>query len=156
MPGSFDKENQKPLRPYSYLLFALLGGALALCLTYIFNITGLTEMESYKEVADAQFFGGLSMPVMILTYCLLTPFCEELIFRRFLMNFLEKNLDIRICIVLSAALFGIYHWNLVQGLYAFIMGLLMAFMYARYKRLSVPFTIHAAANAAALAFTFLL
>ena len=54
----------------------------------------------------------------------LAPFGEEILFRGFLLqNF--KRYGVRFAIIFSAILFGIYHGNIVQTPFAFILGLLL-------------------------------
>lgn len=48
--------------------------------------------------------------------------------------------------LISAALFGLYHGNLLQGVYAFLLGLVMAWLYERFQTLAAPWVFHAAAN----------
>ena len=53
----------------------------------------------------------------------LAPFGEEILFRGFLLqNF--KRYGVRFAIIFSAILFGIYHGNIVQTPFAFILGLM--------------------------------
>jgi membrane protease YdiL (CAAX protease family) len=63
--------------------------------------------------------------------------------------------DIHLCVWLTSLLFGIYHMNLVQGLYAFLMGLVITYSYAVYRKFSIPVVAHICANAAALIITYL-
>ncbi|WP_026662289.1 CPBP family intramembrane glutamic endopeptidase [Butyrivibrio proteoclasticus] len=55
----------------------------------------------------------------------------------------------------TALLFGIYHGNLVQGVYAVIMGLVITYSYAVYRRFSVPVIAHICANAVSLLLVYL-
>lgn len=63
--------------------------------------------------------------------------------------------DIHLCVWLTSLLFGIYHMNLVQGLYAFLMGLIITYSYAVYRKFSIPVVAHICANATALVITYL-
>ena len=57
----------------------------------------------------------------------LAPFGEEILFRGFLLqNF--KRYGVRFAIIFSAILFGIYHGNIVQTPFAFILGLLLGYI----------------------------
>jgi membrane protease YdiL (CAAX protease family) len=56
-------------------------------------------------------------------------------------------------VILTAAIFGIYHLNPVQMLYGFLMGLLITFAYYRYRKLSLVFLMHSLANLVALIYT---
>lgn len=51
-------------------------------------------------------------------------------------------------VIASGVLFGIYHGNLVQGLYGSCMGILIAYMYERTHAFCVPVLFHGLANCA--------
>ena len=46
----------------------------------------------------------------------------------------------------SALVFGVFHGNLVQGVYAFLIGLFFAWLMERTQRILVPMLGHMAAN----------
>lgn len=56
------------------------------------------------------------------------PFMEELIFRLFILLPARKFMPFFAANILQAALFGIYHMNLVQGIYAFLFGLFIGYI----------------------------
>ena len=140
---------------YDYFIWAAIGGGLAFVLTYIFNALGYTKAQSYMEAAEGLFGVSSSIFVLFVLYCLVTPLMEELIFRYFIFNLIERYTKrAALSILLTSVLFGIYHMNPVQSLYAFLMGIVITYSYYRYKRLAIPFVVHAAANAVALAVTY--
>ncbi|MBQ7614568.1 MAG: CPBP family intramembrane metalloprotease [Butyrivibrio sp.] len=147
---------------YEYILWALIGAVSALVLTFIFNVTHLTEMASYQGPFQALFYRSDSLPVLITLYCFATPLAEEIIFRYYIFNTLMHSAALynhpkkaAVSILITAALFGIYHLNFVQMLYGFIMGLLITYSYYKRNVLTVPFLVHSAANAVALYYTFM-
>lgn len=76
---------------------------------------------------------------------------EELIFRGLIYKGLYKLIKKPVIpILVSSFLFGIYHLNLPQFIYAFGMGLIFGFCYYKYKKIDVPYLMHVAANAATL------
>ena len=150
------KNTSAAVRWYEYILWAGIGALAAIILTYIFNVTGLTSLSSYVEANEGLFGVSKSIPVLIVLYCLVTPVLEEIIFRYFIFNLLKKRIKkAAVSILITAALFGIYHLNPVQMLYGFLMGLLITYSYYKRPVLTIPITVHAAANAVALAYTFL-
>ena len=140
----------------THLLWALIGALSAFVLTIIFNITGLTELTTFQKAEGQLFSVSDSVAVLVILYCFATPLVEELIFRYLIFNFLYKHVKrAAVAIITTAALFGIYHLNPVQALYGFLMGLIITYSYYRHRSLSIPFIVHMAANAVALAFTML-
>ncbi len=61
----------------------------------------------------------------VLRVALLFPVLEELIFRFLIMGFLRRHCPFIAANLIQAAIFGIYHMNVVQGIYAFLLGLLI-------------------------------
>ena len=51
-----------------------------------------------------------------------------------------------VAVMISALLFGLYHGNLVQGIYAFIMGCLLALVYEWTGSFVAPVLFHMIAN----------
>ena len=137
-----------------HALWTLIGALSAFVLTVIFNVTGLTQLESFQSNESQLYYISDSLAVLIIVYCFATPLVEELIFRYFIFGFLNRHIKrAAVSILITAALFGIYHLHPVQALYGFLMGLLITYSYYRHRYLSVPFMVHLAANAVALAYT---
>ena len=63
---------------------------------------------------------------------LIGPICEEVMFRGVLMKEL-KPFGRNFAIVTSALLFGLFHGDVVQGAFAFLMGLLLGFVAMEYS-----------------------
>jgi len=56
---------------------------------------------------------------------------------------------------ISALLFGVFHGNIVQGIYGTLMGLLIAYVYEKYDNFIAPVIIHVAANFSVYILTYL-
>ena len=139
-----------------HAIWALSGALSALVLTVIFNAIGLTSLDSFSDAENRLFSISSSTAILIMMYCFATPLAEEILFRYFLFNFLNRHIKrAAVAIVLTAALFGIYHLHPVQALYGFLMGLLITYSYYRHRALTIPLVVHIAANAVALVYTLL-
>ena len=79
-----------------------------------------------------------------------SPLWEELFFRGVLFVQLKKRFSVSRAAVISALCFGLYHGNLSQGIYAFLMGLLLVSAMERYQTVAAPIAVHMGANMAAL------
>lgn len=123
--------------------------ALAVCLAMGLNLL-VTYMRlsslspTYETVASTQYSVPLSIGLVV--YGILTPITEELIFRGVLYNRIKTYFPVPIAIFLGALVFGCYHGNLVQILYAFCMGLAIQFVYELYGDLLAPILFHCSAN----------
>ncbi len=108
-----------------------------------FKLAGMSG--AYEQVAGIQY--SVSLPVGLVIYGILTPFTEELIFRGIIYNRIRKYFPVSVAIGMSALIFGCYHGNIVQMLYAMIMGLGLSLVYECYGRLlAAPVMFHCGAN----------
>ncbi|MBS6517221.1 MAG: CPBP family intramembrane metalloprotease [Clostridium sp.] len=101
------------------------------------------------QTVSASMFSLLSR---FLCSGLFIPFTEEFLFRRGMYESLreEKYLGCRGALIISSILFGLYHGRLLQGIYAGLLGALLAFLYEREKNFAVPVIVHGAANSSAV------
>jgi len=126
------------------LLFVL-GGFAALAVNYLFAIIGFTGSSvAYEQVAEKQF--ALPLWAGLILYGIVSPIAEEIVFRGIVYNRLRRQYTRGIAIVGSALIFGVYHGNVVQALYGFVLGLLIALLYEKYASFLVPVILHSAAN----------
>ena len=69
---------------------------------------------------------GKSLFMMIFWMGIVAPIAEEMIFRWLVYLRLRDHFSVLVSAVISAAFFGIYHGNVLQAVYAFILGALFA------------------------------
>ena len=131
--------------PLPALISVLSGMSLALFLNILFYATGIVNISSsFKEVSSSQASTGLLAGIIL--FGIITPVAEELVFRGIVLSRLNLGFSITPAIILSALMFGIYHGNLVQGIYGTLMGLLIGYVYIKYDALVYPILVHSGAN----------
>ncbi|MGL5259487.1 MAG: lysostaphin resistance A-like protein [Lachnospiraceae bacterium] len=117
----------------------------SLAINILFSISEFTQSSStYTQVATSQF--SLPLFMGILLYGIVTPFAEEMVFRGIVFNRMNRYFGLKMGMIGSSLLFGMFHGNIVQGIYAVILGFLMVSMYEKYNRFYVPVVIHGIAN----------
>jgi len=89
---------------------------------------------------------SVSLVEGLIIFGFVIPFVEEMIFRGVLYNKLKEYFVPVWSVFLSAMIFGMYHGNIVQLVYAFLMGSVMAYVYEKTKRFSMPVMMHCLAN----------
>lgn len=111
------------------------------------SMSGLLEQSgTYQEVAKRQYAVSLGMGLFL--YAGVSAVVEEVVFRYLLYNRLHRAAGrMAFGIVASAFLFGVYHGNIVQGVYAFIIGALMALAYVYFDDFLAPVLFHGLGNA---------
>lgn len=105
-----------------------------------------SAMESYTELVDSSGLTEYS-PVWVIATLILPPLVEETIFRGLILQYLRKaGACFIVANLLQSVLFGIFHMNLVQGVYAAFLGFLLGYLAWRYQSLIVPMAMHALFN----------
>lgn len=66
---------------------------------------------------------------LIIRIAVIQPVIEELFFRFLIFRALKKHLPVLAANLIQAVLFGLYHMKLVQGIYAFLIGLLLGVLF---------------------------
>ncbi|MDP4092938.1 MAG: type II CAAX endopeptidase family protein [Bacillota bacterium] len=77
---------------------------------------------------------------------LFAPISDELIFRGVMLNICRNHMPLALANILQAIAFGIYHGNLVQGIYALVLGLFLGYLMIWFGSLLVPVFLHVIIN----------
>lgn len=122
--------------------------AIGLCcnlvISYIVSyLETLSIAESYNQLIEFSLNGDAIF--MILSAGILAPLVEELCFRYWMFDICKEKSD-TYKIILSALMFGLAHLNIIQSTYAFIMGLILGYTYAKTKNLWCSILIHFSMN----------
>lgn len=129
----------------SYVLFAVAAAGLAIGLNLLAELAGATgHSDVYRAVAESQYSAALA--VGLVCYGILNPVAEELLFRGVLYGNLRRMIRLIPAAGISAALFGFYHGNMVQGIYAFVMGCFIAYAYEYFGDFKAAVGVHMGVN----------
>ena len=133
-------------RNRGYLIIAVTGCiALGFALNILFGITGFLENSTVTSNVQ-QYQYQVSYALGLVAYGIVMPFIEESVFRSVVYLRLRSFSTVLTSALISAALFGVYHMNILQAVYGFIMGLIFAYSYAAFRRFAVPFAMHSLTN----------
>ena len=103
-------------------------------------ITGHQMTNPLDSILNADnIFGSIFMVVII------APFVEEFLFRKVLIDRVRVYGD-KVTILLSGILFGLFHGNLFQVVYAMLLGMLLAYIYLKSGRIAYCIGIHMIVN----------
>jgi len=142
---------KEPIFRWVLLILVTVGAVLGLNL--LFNLASIpANSEAYQEVAAKQY-GGTFL-IGLICYGFITPFAEEVAFRGILYTGTRRLLNSKFALLVSAMIFGVYHGNEVQSLYAFMIGCLIAYAYEYFGSFWVTVLIHVIANVLAYCFTY--
>lgn len=134
---------KEPVQNYLFLGIATLGAMLGLNL--LLDLTGVMDNSAaYQAIAGQQYAGSIWMGLLL--YVLVSPLGEELLFRGIIYNCLKAVSGRVAAMLMAAVFFGVYHGNLVQGVYGFFMACLIIYGYEYFGDFRVPVMMHAAVN----------
>jgi membrane protease YdiL (CAAX protease family) len=139
---------------YLLVIFPIVSLIGQICDTFLylaFDVTGYEQMAVtfLKKTAKVP----LALFASIVSIVILAPITEELLFRGFLLNFLQNRFGIKIALVVSGVLFAIFHFSISQGfgnvsLLAALsfFGIMLGIMYHKHKSLIYPILLHGLFN----------
>ena len=128
-----------------YVLWVI-GVCLAgIVLNVILTQIGIAESSEGFERAQNTLSDG-SLVIKILCNCLVIPILEELLLRGIVTGQLYLMYGLIPSVFISSIFFGILHNNIVQFIYALVVGILLGLMYVKTKRLSLCIITHCLIN----------
>jgi hypothetical protein len=139
----------------------IMDGVLILSFGAFFNIliTGLFDLAIIYLPIKKQLeeFQGLMEPLMdsgfiplLIAVSISAPIFEEIIFRGIIFNDFKKGLPVWLAILTQGVLFGIFHGNWIQGVYATLVGIVLGIVYYKYKSIWAVILLHFSYNTISL------
>ena len=104
-------------------------------------INSSAYQESMTRITE-----GKSLLMMIFWMGIIAPAAEEMIFRWLIYLRLRDWLKMPVAAVISGLIFGIYHGNIVQGIYASILGTAFAWILEMSGNICSSMLLHMGAN----------
>lgn len=140
-----NRRKNVPVNNLDYLLVIFSGAALALAMNNVIALTPLPVLfTGYEDTNELLYGGGLLL--QILSAGIFACIVEEVSMRGVVYGRMKRYFGKRTAMILSALIFGIYHLNVVQGVYAFVLGLYFVWLFERYQSLWAPCAAHMSAN----------
>lgn len=123
-------------------------GAMSLLTPFFIRI-----FSNYSSVLNNITSGSDIMVLLLVVF--IAPITEELIFRGVILHMANRHITFVGANILQAVLFGIYHGNLVQGIYATLLGFLLGSIYYKYRSIIAPIFLHMLINSSAFLIYFI-
>ena len=124
----------------------LWGGSLAIILNIVFALLQIFQRFPTYGEQNQRITGNVSVLWMVIWAAVAAPLGEELVCRGLVFRRLRDYLGKWPAIVISGVMFGIYHGNVVQAIYASILGILMAILVEMTGTLWASILFHMGAN----------
>lgn len=106
--------------------------------------------ETTSLITEGSFFSAFLVAGII------APFAEEFLFRGVIYRTLNRYFSIITSILVQAILFGIFHGNMVQGVYATFLGIVFGYITYKSKSLWPAVIAHMSNNILALTLPYIL
>ncbi|MCI7738373.1 MAG: lysostaphin resistance A-like protein [Lachnospiraceae bacterium] len=131
-----------------------LGASLAYVVNFLMAVLHIFELfPSYSEQTSKVLMSNRFW-VTFLCGALIGPIAEEFVFRGLIFQRLKDYFRCPVAIVVSGLLFGIFHGNMAQFLYASVLGIIFAWFMEYFHTLEAPILLHISANAWSFALSY--
>ena len=150
MTGKFGVKSPITIQQVKQIL-AIIGITICLsvALNNIISMSPLVSMsEEYQNANDA--FYGSTLGWELLGSALITPLLEELLHRGVVYGRLRRRMTMWPAVVISALVFAILHFNIVQFTYAFLLGIVFALFVEKTGKVYPAVIAHVVANGIAV------
>lgn len=151
----FDRDGRRRMRCGEGIFAFFLGIVLCCAVNTLIRLSPLPVLFPGFTEAAGEIYGwpfvwqAVAVGVVI-------PAAEELVFRGLVFGGLRRSHSFGFCACVSAAVFGWYHGNVVQGVYGVVMGLGLAWGMERKGTVAFPALMHMGANVTSVVLTALL
>lgn len=126
---------------------------IALCLSVSLNniicMSPLVEASTEYENASNAFYGS-TIWLEVLGSGLITPILEEMLHRGVVYTRLRRMTGVWPSVIISALIFAILHFNVVQFVYALLLGIVFALLVEKTGKLYIAVLAHMVANTLAV------
>lgn len=147
--GKYPVWNQQKNLNLSVLLkLAVLGIFVQFSISFLLNLVYIVRpdvMQNYTKVMESLGSGNPSL--FSVFYVVITaPIVEEMLMRGLCLVILRKEFPFWVANIIQAFYFGMIHLNLVQGIYAFLLGMVLGAVVKRYGTLKASMYLHFVIN----------
>lgn len=100
----------------------------------------VSSLEVYNKASEELMKGNMMLSVLAIT--IFAPISEELMLRGTLFTENERLLPYKLAIILNGIVFGVFHFNLFQGAYALIGGIVICAVYYYTESIYASILLH--------------
>lgn len=128
------KKKENKVSVNNVLLMILLG----VCISSFCNMITINFME--EEIIDIN-------KILLYSYMVIIgPIFEEMVFRYVGLRFAKEEYSLKKAIVITSIVFALLHSGLFNMIYAFLIGIVLSYIYVRYRNILYPIILHISAN----------
>ena len=135
------KINRVTVKVDNLAVYVMLG--ICLSLSYNLLLCGINKVIYFTNLYDSVSNNTL---VTLITAGVLGPILEELVFRGIVYEKLKTFNKQSISTVITGVLFGLFHGNIIQFVYAFLLNFILIKSYEKENSILIPILIHVCVN----------
>lgn len=139
-----EKPQRHKMTAGQYVVAAIMCFGLAYAANFLgVLLTMLISAFTGKPVTNemAELISQLHPALVFVLTVVVAPILEEIFFRKMIVDRTIRYGE-GLAIVTSGLLFGLFHGNLNQFVYAFVIGMFLSFLYIRTGNLKIPISLH--------------
>lgn len=139
---------EKP-KAYHILLIIVLGVAAQFAISGLLSLVEIYVPSALKKYEELMEMAGITefTALTLISTSILAPLSEELTCRGVIFRLAGKiSPNFWVANIVQALAFGILHGNLVQGAYAFALGLILGLVYRQFQDIWLCMLLHASMN----------
>ena len=147
--GNYTPAPSRTFRPSMLIAVVLMVPGAQFLSTILIAITDLINpawLEYYMDLIESTGMTDGSAVLTAIYAVLLAPVGEELIFRGVTFRLARKAMPFWVANLFQAMLFGIFHMNVIQGVYAFALGILLGYVCERGGSIYYSILLHLVFN----------
>ncbi|NLG03806.1 MAG: CPBP family intramembrane metalloprotease, partial [Clostridia bacterium] len=128
------------------ILLVLTGISIQVVLAFALDIILplIPGAQEYYQITTNILFDKNCFSIVYVS--ILAPIAEEMIFRGLTFRFAGKAVNAWIANIIQAVLFAVYHMNVVQGVYTFLMGIVLGYVVMKMKSIWAAVILHSTIN----------
>lgn len=139
-------QSVKKFSVVTWIAFYVFAACLGMGLSNLIDLSGLSQLfPGYSEISE-QVFQNQNLLLSVLTVGIFAPLVEELAFRGLMYKRVKEYAGVNAGVIVSSLAFGLYHGNMVQFIFAALLGAVMAIFYEKTDNLWVPIMLHIGVN----------
>lgn len=127
-------------------LLLILGAGTALFFNFVMGILQIILQSTQYQETMTKVTNGKSLFMLIFWMGIVAPISEEITFRWLVYLRLRDIVKVGWAAVISGVLFGVYHGNVLQAIYAAILGIVFAYVLEATGNLLSCILLHMGAN----------
>ncbi|XP_019172208.1 PREDICTED: uncharacterized protein LOC109167611 [Ipomoea nil] len=143
----------------NWLLASAIGFGLLVFLVFLtsfisYRLVGPKDVNNpiVKEILASS---SISLTACVLVYCVVTPFLEEIVYRRFFLTALSSTMEWQQAVIISSIVFSAVHFSAENFIPLFIIGSILGGSYCWSGNLCSSVVIHSLYNALTLLITYM-